>query len=166
MILQMHKKIVINTGPVLALVAGLGNLDVLSKLYDEVYVTKEVATELMVDGIDRFAAKEFVEAGFLIKIEKPVVISPLLRNMLDIGEASVIQYALDYNVPLVCIDESAGRRIARLNELKLTGSLGIILRAKSEGYISEIKPVLDKMIKHGIFISSKVILLALKEANE
>jgi len=63
----MHKKIVINTGPVLALVAGLGNLDVLSKLYDEVYVTKEVATELMVDGIDRFAAKEFVEAGFLIK---------------------------------------------------------------------------------------------------
>ena len=41
----MHKKIVINTGPVLALVAGLGNLDVLSKLYDEVYVTKEVAIE-------------------------------------------------------------------------------------------------------------------------
>ena len=75
----MHKKIVINTGPVLALVAGLGNLDVLSKLYDEVYVTKEVATELMVDGIDRFAAKEFVEAGFLIKIEKPVVISPLIE---------------------------------------------------------------------------------------
>jgi predicted nucleic acid-binding protein len=63
----MHKKIVINTGPVLALVAGLGNLDVLSKLYYEVYVTKEVETELMVDGIDRFAAKEFVEAGFLIK---------------------------------------------------------------------------------------------------
>ena len=79
MILRMHKKIVINTGPVLALVAGLGNLDVLSKLYDEVYVTKEVATELMVDGIDRFAAKEFVEAGFLIKIEKPVVISPLIE---------------------------------------------------------------------------------------
>ena len=73
----MRRKIVINTGPVLALVAGLGNLELLSKLYDEVYVTKEVGAELMVDGIERFAAKEFEEAGFLIKIKEPLVISHL-----------------------------------------------------------------------------------------
>jgi predicted nucleic acid-binding protein len=166
MTLIMHNKIVINTGPIVALVAGLGSLDVLGKLYDEVYVTKEVAIELMIDGLDRFAAKEFEEAEFLIRIEKSLIISPLLRNMLDTGEASVIQYALDNQLPLVCIDESAGRRIARLNELKLTGSIGIILKAKSKGYITEIKPILNRMLKHGIFISSKLINLALKEANE
>jgi predicted nucleic acid-binding protein len=166
MTLTMPKKIVINTGPILALVAGLGSLDVLRKLYDEVYVPKEVATEIMVDGLDRFAAKEFKEADFLIKIEKSLTISPLLRNMLDTGEASVIQYALDNQLHLVCIGESAGRRIARLNELKLTGSIGIILKAKSEGYITDIKPIINRILKHGIFISSKVISFALKEADE
>jgi predicted nucleic acid-binding protein len=162
----MHKKIVINTGPILALVAGFGSLEILKKLYDEIHVTKEVASEIMFNGLDRFAAKEFDEADFLIKIEKALVIAPLLRNMLDIGEASVIQYALDNQLKLVCIDESAGRRIARLNELKLTGSIGIILKAKAEGYIKEIKPLLDRMVKHGIFISAKVIEFTLREANE
>ena len=162
----MPKRIVINTGPVIALVAGLGNLDVLKNLYDEIYVTREVASELLIKGLDRFAAKEFEEADFLIKVEKTLAISPLLRNMLDTGEASVIQYALDSNIPLVCIDESAGRRIARLNELKITGSIGIILKAKSEGLINEIEPVLNRMVKHGIFISPKVISFALNQANE
>jgi predicted nucleic acid-binding protein len=162
----MHKKIVINTGPILALVAGFGNLDILGKLYDEVYVTSEVASEIMINGYNRFAAKEFDEASFLIKIEKSLIISPLLRNLLDIGEASVIQYALNNQLPLVCIDESAGRRIARLNELKLTGSIGIILKAKSEGYIEDVKSIMNRMLKHGIFISSKVITFALHKANE
>jgi predicted nucleic acid-binding protein len=166
MIFLMHKKIVINTGPILALVAGFGNLDVLKNLYDEVYVTKEVANELLVGGVDRFASEEFAEATFLIRNETPIFITPMLRNMLDIGEASVIQFALDKQIPLVCIDESAGRRVARLNELKLTGSIGIVLKAKSEGFLQEVKPVLDRMVKQGIFISPGVISTALKEANE
>jgi predicted nucleic acid-binding protein len=81
----MPKRIVINTGPVIALVAGLGNLDVLKNLYDEVYVTREVAIELLIKGLDRFAAKEFEDADFLIKIETTLAISPFLRNMLDTG---------------------------------------------------------------------------------
>jgi len=162
----MHKKIVINTGPILALVAGFDNLDILGKLYDAVYVTNEVASEIMIDGYNRFAAKEFDKADFLIKIKTPLIISPLLRNMLDKGEASVIHYALSNQIPLVCIDESAGRRIARLNELNLTGSIGIILKAKSEGYIDNVKPVLNRMLEHGIFISAEVISFALHQANE
>ncbi len=75
----MRNKIVINTGPILTLVAGLGSLNVLKELYDSVYVTNEVADEIMFDGSSRFAAKEFEEAEFLIKIDKPIEISPLLN---------------------------------------------------------------------------------------
>jgi len=163
---KMHNRIVINTGPILALVAGFGNLEILGKLYDTVYVTNEVSSEIMIDGYNRFAAREFDDANFIIKIKEKLTISPLLRNMLDIGEASVIQYAIDNQIPLVCIDETAGRRIARLNELKLTGSIGIVLRAKTEGFIDEIKPVINRMIKQGIYISSRVIELTLQQANE
>lgn len=162
----MRSEIVVNTGPILALVAGFGSLDILRQLYDNVYVTNEVANEIMMGGYNRFAAKEFDEAKFINKIDKPLNISPMLRNMLDIGEASVIQFALDNQIALVCIDESAGRRVARLNELKLTGSIGILLKAKSQGYINEIKPLINKMMRQGIFLSSNVITIALREAKE
>jgi predicted nucleic acid-binding protein len=63
-----------------------------------------------------------------------VILQPYLRNSLDLGEASVIQTALQESVHLVCIDEMVGRRIARLSGLNLTGSIGILLKAKSMGY--------------------------------
>jgi predicted nucleic acid-binding protein len=36
----------------------------------------------------------------------------MLLNSLDAGEASVIQLALNERIRTVCIDESAGRRLA------------------------------------------------------
>jgi len=57
-----------------------------------------------------------------------------LRNSLDLGEAAVIQLALQHGIPLVAIDETVGRRFARLSGLTVTGAIGILLRAKSLGY--------------------------------
>jgi predicted nucleic acid-binding protein len=93
-------------------------------------------------------------------------ISPLLLNSLDIGEASVIQLALNENIPTVCIDESVGRRIARLSGLSVTGSIGILLRAKQEGYPLSIKQSIQQMINQGIRLSTTVIEFALKQAGE
>jgi len=41
--LIMPKFIVINTSPLISLAAGLGNLEILKRLYDEVIVPKEVS---------------------------------------------------------------------------------------------------------------------------
>lgn len=40
-------------------------------------------------------------------------------------QPAVIQLALDKGIQTVCIDETVGRKIARLNNLTLTGSIGI-----------------------------------------
>ncbi len=42
-------KIVINTGPILALIAGLGDLNVLNSLYKRVVVPYEVCEEIMLE---------------------------------------------------------------------------------------------------------------------
>lgn len=89
-----------------------------------------------------------------------------MLNSLDIGEASVIQLALDKSIQTVCIDEAVGRRIARLNGLSLTGSIGILLRAKKEGYPLSIKTAIQKMLDRNIRLSQTVIEFALKEAGE
>lgn len=126
--------IVINTSPLIALVAAWGDLLPLNKLYQSVLVPFEVCEEIHEGGKTNFAIAEFETADFLEKQTKATVISPFLRNSLDLGEAAVIQLALDQEINTVCIDEPVGRRIARLNELKLTGSIGILLRAKREGH--------------------------------
>jgi predicted nucleic acid-binding protein len=78
----------------------------------------------------------------------------------------VIQLALNENIPTVCIDESVGRRIARLSGLSVTGSIGILLRAKQEGYPLSIKQSIQQMINQGIRLSTTVIEFALKQAGE
>ncbi len=82
------------------------------------------------------------------------------------GEAAVIQLALEENIQTVCIDEAVGRRIARLNGLSLTGSIGILLRAKSSGYPLKMQQAIQRMPNRGIRLSSKVIAFALRQAGE
>ncbi|MEH2264854.1 DUF3368 domain-containing protein [Nostoc sp.] len=157
--------IVINTAPIISLVAALGDLDVL-QLYTQVLVPFEVCQELLVGGASGFAVAEFEAATWLQKWPTPLNLSPLLLNSLDLGEASVIQLALNESIQTVCIDETVGRRIARLSGLKLTGSIGILLRAKQEGYPVLMRQAIERMINRGIRLSERVIAVALQQAGE
>jgi len=128
------KIIVTNTTPLIALTAATGNLDILRHLYSRVVVPYEVAAEIKAGGKEAFGLDVFEQASWLGISNNPVVLPPYLQNSLDRGEASVIQTALQEGINLVCIDEVAGRRIARLSKLSITGSIGILLKAKSVGY--------------------------------
>jgi len=57
-------RIVINTSPLIALVAALGDLTILQALYQQVFVPFEVCQEILVDNATRFAATEFQMAGW------------------------------------------------------------------------------------------------------
>lgn len=163
----MHEpsRIVINTGPILALVSALGDLEILKTLYEEVYIPFEVCDEIMKGGATGFAIKEFEQATWLSKQKNKITIPLFLKSSLDPGEASVIETALQNNIPTVCIDEAVGRRIARLNQLKLTGSVGILIKAKNTGYPLDIKKSLYRMKSQGIWLSDRVIEFALKQTG-
>lgn len=160
------KRIVINTGPILALVAALGDLKVLRSLYSEVIVPFEVCQEIMTGGSHSFAVAQFNEADWLKKWPNTLEVSHYIRNSLDLGEASVIQMALNEGCQVVCIDETVGRRIAKLNGLMLTGTVGILLRAKKEGFSFSMKDVTQRMISQGVWLSERVIDFALYNAGE
>ena len=158
-------EIVINTSPLIAIVAAMGDFNVLQSLYTNVIVPFEVSQEILIGGTTGLSVTEFQADFWLKKQSVPVNISPILLNSLDIGEASVIQLALNKNISTVCIDEAVGRRIARLSGLADTGSIGILLRAKKEGYPLSIKTAIEKMLNHNIRLSQRVIDFALKEAG-
>lgn len=159
-------QLVINTSPLIALTAAWGSLEPLSSLYTEVFVPFEVCQEIKQGGIQNFAVFEFEQAVWLNKQANPLQISLLLLNSLDLGEASVIQLAIDRSIQLVCIDELVGRRLARLNGLTLTGSIGILLKFKQLNPSFSMQSAIQNMLDHKIRLSQTVIELALKNANE
>lgn len=161
-----RKELVINTGPLLALVAATGDLAILRGLYSRIVVPFEVCGEIEAGGQSGFAVPEFQTASFLDKMTESTAIGTFLHNSLDTGEAAVIQTALDLDISTVCIDEAVGRRIARLNALAVTGSVGILLRAKHEGVAISIRAALENMRRHGIWLGNDIAATAIKLAGE
>jgi predicted nucleic acid-binding protein len=56
--------------------------------------------------------------------------------------------------------------MARLSGLSITGSIGILLRAKKQGYPITIQNSIKRMTERGIWLSEKVINFALTQAGE
>ena len=166
----MGNAIVLNTSPTLALVAALGSLDLLGEIYRRVLFSNIVAQEIQQAGRLGFGVGAFdaaLKGGAPFELAEPTPpIAPWLAAALDAGEASVIALANQAKVPLVGIDELAGRRVARLNGLQVTGSLGILLKLKAARHIAEIAPCLARMRTQGIWLSADLQAQALLMASE
>jgi len=78
----------------------------------------------------------------------------------------VIHNAEINGIATVAIDEKAGRRLARIHGLKVTGSLGILLKAKQHGIILNLGDCIARMREHGIWISADLITDSLRHADE
>lgn len=96
----------------------------------------------------------------IVEGERPI--SPWLLNSLDKGEAAVIELAMEKQTGLVAIDERAGRRVARLCNLQVTGSLGILLTARRYRLVPPIQECLLGMTRAGIWLSNELKAEALQ----
>ena len=85
---------------------------------------------------------------------------------MDAGEAEVIVLATELDADLVIIDETLGRKFAMNNELKVTGTIGVLLKAKELGFIENVTSLIDLLIYNGIWISAKLRQTIIDKANE
>ena len=125
---------------------------------------QEVAAEIAAGGLQSPGVAEFLAAqSWLIPLIAPSAIAPYLPNTLDRGEASAIQTALDQHIPLVAIDKVVGRRVARLAGLEVTGSIGILLKARQRGLAGSIAQSIARLRAHCIWLGAQVQTFALAE---
>jgi len=131
--------VVINTGPLIALAAALDDLEALAHVVLRMVVLGEVFTEC-VAGAHHDDTADKVRAATCCDI-RPVfsALPPSLLDMLDIGEAAVIHTALTEGITTVAIDELKGRRVARLHDLQVTGSLGMLVMLYQQGVVPSIE---------------------------
>ncbi|NEO58830.1 MAG: hypothetical protein F6K54_40845 [Okeania sp. SIO3B5] len=85
-------KIVINTSPIIALIAGNGDLEILQSLYTDVFVPFEVCQEIIRGGKTGFGVAEFQSANWLKKESSPLTISPFLLNSLVSIQLLAVSY--------------------------------------------------------------------------
>lgn len=143
----MKEQIIINASPLIAF-ARMGALDIIGQLPFDFICPQQVKDEL-----DEGATRGYVAiTPAWLRIESlSSPLSPLILASLDSGEAAVIQLALEQSVARVCLDELKGRRAASAAGLQVIGSLGMIIRAKTLGLISEARPLIEKAMNEGIF---------------
>ena len=85
---------------------------------------------------------------------------------LGAGEREVL--ALGTQVPgaVVILDERLGRLRAEALKLTFTGTLGILLRAKVDGRVPRIEPLLEHLGRLGFRLSAKTRAAVLRQAGE
>lgn len=159
-------KVVINSSPLISL-SLIGHLELLLKLYDEVIVPKSVYDEVVVKGKGKAGSEELESISRFTVVEtENKALKDTVMLELDEGEAEVISIAKEKGIQNVIIDEFAGRQYASLLGLNVTGTLGILLIGKKLGFIDELKPLMDNMLKHNRYINRELYLAVLKKANE
>ena len=70
------------------------------------------------------------------------------------------------NADLVIIDDNAAKKTAKYLGLTVTGTLGVLIKAKQSGIISSVKNVITKIQSNGFYINENIIKLTLKQAGE
>lgn len=155
--------IAVNTGPLIAL-AACDALDVLKRLHTRVLVPTAVVDEFCRGKSDERAVTSLPAWLDVRTLRTPV--PPVLVAHLDTGEASAIALALEERVRLVAMDERRGRLMARDMGLIVTGSLGLLLRAKRLGLIEAVAPRLTAMRQNGIWLGEALVRRVLAEAQE
>ena len=155
--------VVADASPLVAL-AICDSLDILEKLFDEVTVSREVYEEVTVGGKFGYAQlKEYLQEKVTDLNLNCIVIE---GSSLDKGELSSIALYKHLQADYLLIDEKAGRRVAKMNHIKVIGSLGILIEAKKKGILPSLKPHIQILRDSKIYFNPTLLDYTLKLVNE
>lgn len=90
----------------------------------------------------------------------------MYKTQLHDGEVEVMILSKEIMADVVIIDDANAKKYAKYLKLPVTGTLGVLMRAKQEGYIDKLEPVLRQMVEKGIYLSQELIEFCLKQAEE
>lgn len=158
------RKVVSNTTPLISLLK-LSKLELLKELYKEISIPFAVFQEIEAGRNKAFYQDLSTITWTKIReIKDKKALKYFLE--LDTGEAEAIVLANEIGADLIILDEKLGRFHAKHADLQVTGTIGILLKAKSMGLISAIKPLLQELIDKDVWISGTLMNEILQKANE
>lgn len=149
-------KIFSDTTPIIAL-SAIGQLKLLPALFGQIHIVEAVLEECAAGGkitVPDLRQLEWVIPVMNDSLAQPV--SPLLFE-LDRGERDTLHFAMTMKADRVLLDEKMGRNLAEYLGLNVTGTLGVLLKAKQMGLIESFSESAEAMRRQGIYFSDALI---------
>ena len=143
-----------NTTPFIAL-ASIGQLELLPKLFGKVHVAESVIDECAEGG--RILVPNLRSLDWVTPVPDEATSTLPILFELDRGEKQTIGLARKHGAAKVIIDERLGRRVAEYHGLSVTGTLGVLTKAKSTGLIPSFHDAAQAMRQQGIHYNAGLI---------
>lgn len=142
----MPDTVIIDTSVLIAL-EKIDLLDILCKIYSEIILPQAVINEFGTPSIQCYTIKE---------IKSPLV--KLLVTELNVGkgEAEVIALASKTGIKTI-IDDMKARQIAEKLGVKVTGTIGVLLKAEKSGLINNAHNKARELKNKGFYVSDELL---------
>lgn len=159
--------LVADSGPLIAL-ARLELLAIPSEIFRDVRVTATVWEEVI--RSPRRTEHEALDAarrtGLLQVVDDPVEVPTVLSDpRLDAGERSALALAMA-QAAVILLDERQGRAVAAAAGLPVVGTLGLLVKARQEGLIERVRPLVDALQASGYYLARSLVDQALAAVGE
>ncbi|MBS3952713.1 MAG: DUF3368 domain-containing protein [Methylomicrobium sp.] len=144
--------------------ASCNSLSLLDKLFGEVLVPQTVYSEIAkVDKAHSSCLQSYLKGKVRVVDTQRFV---YLDAFADAGETEAMLLYKEVSADYLLIDDKRGRKVAKINQIKTIGSVGVLLQAKRAGHIQLIAPLLELIASSPVYISESLINTVLELAGE
>jgi len=144
---------VVDSGPLISL-AAVGQVELLREQCGEILVVPAVEREVIDEGQGRAGEAELraaLAAGWARRVPPPdrTLVARLRRPALTLADSEVLACAIAHGQAVVVTDDAPLRRLALEEQLPLIGTVGVLVRARLDGRLPALKPLLDQLVASG-----------------
>lgn len=159
------RRVIVNSTPLIVL-CKIGRLDILQRLYGGIVIPQAVYYE--VTAKEDSVCRQISEEDWIhVECISDQSDKKMYKAKLHDGEVEVMILAQETpGADLVIIDDNAAKKTAKYLGLTVTGTMGVLLKAKKAGVIEKVAPVIAEMKQRGFYISRKLEQMVLEQADE
>ena len=157
--------LIVDTSPIQYL-HQLELLHILPNLAKQVFVPFAVIEEIKIGHSLAVNLPKLEELDW-VNVRQPASAQalPLITN-LGPGETEVLMLGLEMRGAVVVLDDGPARDLAEILDLRFTGTLGLLLDAKKAGFVTEIRPLLEKLHSLRFRVAPRTFTAVLRLAGE
>jgi len=148
-------QLVISDSSTLIHLARIKRFNLITQYYPSVLIPHAVYEEVVDSDKNKSGSQEVSDAitrgEINIRNISNTRLSESLKNEIHPGEAEVITLALEVDNPFLLLDDQDARHIATRFNLKYTGLLGILMRARMDNKIPSLRDEIEKLRTVGKF---------------
>ena len=144
--INSEAQIIISDTSCLIALTNIGYLTILQQLYRTVLITPEVASEYDEPLPEWISIKTVIDTA---KINA-------FNRFIDLGESSAIALAIETEGAVLIVDDSEARKFAMDLGLKITGTLGVLIRAHNQGIISDLGDSILRLKNIGFYLPANI----------